>query len=78
MFVGTLGVRLEHGARPGAVDRNDAAARCFFERAIKLHRVAEKITIDKSSTNTAAIAGVGAGSGADIEMRQSKHLNNLI
>ena len=78
MFVGTPGVRLEHGARPGAVDRDDAAAHCFFERAIKLHGVAEKITIDKSGVNTAAIAGVGADSGADIEMQQSKHLNNLI
>jgi len=58
--------------------RDYAAARCFFERAIDLHGVPEKITIDKSGANTAAIEGIRADSGADIEMRQSKYLNNLI
>jgi transposase-like protein len=58
--------------------RDYAAARRFFERAIDLNDVPEKITIDKSGANTAAIAGVRADSGADIEMRQSKYLNNLI
>jgi putative transposase len=54
------------------------AARCFFERAINLHGVPEKITIDKSGANAAAIESIRADSGADIEMRQSKFLNNLI
>ena len=58
--------------------RDYAAARCFFERAMDLHGVPEKITIDKSGANTAAIVGVRADLGADIEMRQSKYLNNLI
>jgi transposase-like protein len=58
--------------------RDHAAARCFFERAIDLHGVPEKITIDKSGANTAAIEGIRADSGADIEIRQSKYLNNLI
>ena len=58
--------------------RDHAAARCFFERAINLHGVPEKITIDKSGANTAAIESIRADSGADIEMRQSKYLNNLI
>ena len=58
--------------------RDYAAARCFFERAIDLHGVPGKITIDKSGANTAAIQGMRADSGADIEMRQSKYLNNLI
>ena len=35
-------------------------------------------TIDTSGANTAAIEGIRADSGADIEMRQSKYLNNLI
>jgi transposase-like protein len=35
--------------------RDHAAARAFFERAIDLHDLPEKITIDKSSSNTAAI-----------------------
>ena len=38
----------------------------------------EKITIDKSGANTAAIQAIRADSGADMEMRQSKYLNNLI
>ena len=35
--------------------RDHAAARAFFERAIDLHGVPDKITIDKSGSNTAAI-----------------------
>ena len=59
-------------------DRNCAAARCFFARAIDLHGMPETIRIDNSGANTAAIEGIRADSGADIEMRQSKYLNNLI
>ena len=58
--------------------RDYAAARRFFERAIDLHGGPEKITIDKSGANTAAIEGIRADSGADIEMRRSKYLNNPI
>ena len=59
-------------------NRNHAAARSFFEQAIGLHGVPEKITIDKSGSNTAAIQSIRADSGADIEMRQSKYLNNIV
>ena len=52
--------------------RDYAAARRFFERAIELHGVPETITIDKSGANTAAIEGICADSGADIQLRQSK------
>ena len=58
--------------------RNHAAARAFFERAIDLHGVPEKITIDRSGANTAAIASIQADSGLQIEMRQSKYLNNIV
>ena len=58
--------------------RDYAAARRFFERAIELHGVPEKITIDKSGANTAAIEAMRADSGADIELRQSKYLNNIV
>ena len=54
------------------------AARRFLERAIDLPGVPEKITIDKSGVNTAAIQSVQADSGADIEMRQIKYLNNIV
>ena len=58
--------------------RDLAAARRFFERAIELHGVPKTITIDKSGANTAAIEGLRADSGADIELRQSKYLNNIV
>jgi len=58
--------------------RDHAAARRFFERAIGLHDVPEKITIDNSGTNTAAVHSMIADSGVEIELRQSKYLNNLI
>ena len=47
--------------------RKLAAARRFFDRAIDRHGVAEKITIDKSGANTAAIVGMRADSGAEID-----------
>jgi putative transposase len=58
--------------------RDHAAARAFFEHAIDLHGVPEKITIDKSGANTAAIVSVQADSGLSIELRQSKYLNNIV
>ena len=58
--------------------RDVAAARRFFERAIDLHDVPEKITIDKSGTNAAAVRALVADSGADIELRQCKYLNNIV
>ena len=58
--------------------RDLAAARRFFERAIELHGVPKTITIDKSGANTAAIEGLLADSGADIGLRQSKYINNLV
>ncbi len=58
--------------------RDHAAARAFFERAIGLHGVPEKITIDKSGANTAAITSIQADSGLPIVMRQSKYLNNIV
>ena len=38
----------------------------------------EKITIDKSGANTAAIVSIQADTGLPIELRQSKYLNNII
>src|SRR5450759_3446294 len=51
------------------------AARRFLERAISLHGLPAKITIDKSGANTAAIASVNADACVDILMRQDKCLN---
>src|SRR5450756_2344695 len=58
--------------------RDLAAARRFLERAINLHNVPEKITIDKSGANTAAIESVKADACVDILMRQNKYLNNIV
>jgi putative transposase len=58
--------------------RDHAAARAFFERAIGLHDVPEKIAIDKSGSNKAAIVSMQADSGLAITMRQSKYLNNIV
>ncbi|WP_213958934.1 MULTISPECIES: IS6 family transposase [unclassified Variovorax] len=58
--------------------RDVAAARRFFERAIDLHDVPASITIDKSGANTAAVRGLIADSGAAIQLRQSKYLNNVV
>ncbi len=58
--------------------RDAAAARCFLERAIDLHGVPKKITIDKSGANKAAIESIQADSGAGIELRQVKYLNNIV
>jgi len=40
--------------------------------------VPEKITIDKSGANTAAIESVKADACVDILMRQNKYLNNIV
>jgi putative transposase len=58
--------------------RDITAARRFFERAIDQNDVPEKITIDKSGANTAAVRGLVNDSGIVIELRQSKYLNNLV
>ena len=58
--------------------RDMAAARRFLERAINLHELPEKITIDKSGANTAAIESVKADACVDILMRQNKYLNNIV
>jgi len=58
--------------------RDPAAARRFLERAINLHDVPAKITIDKSGANTAAIESVRADACVDILMRQCKYLNNIV
>ena len=58
--------------------RDLPAARRFLERAINLHDLPEKITIDKSGANTATIESVKADACVDILMRQNKYLNNIV
>ena len=58
--------------------RDKAADRRFLERAINLHSVPEKLTIDKSGANTAAIENLKVDAFVDILMCQNKYLNNII
>ena len=58
--------------------RDAAAARKLLEQAIGLHGMPEKVTIDKSGANKAAILAVEADEKKPIELRQIKYLNNLI
>jgi putative transposase len=58
--------------------RDHNAARAFFERAISLHDVPEKIAIDKSGSNKTVVVTIQADTGLEIAMRQSKYLNNIV
>ena len=58
--------------------RDEAAARRFLERAIDRHGKPERITIDKSGANTAAIEGYNTDHTTGIEIRQCKYLNNIV
>ena len=58
--------------------RDKAVAQRYLKRAINLHGLPEKMTIDKSGANTAAIRSVSQDACLDIEHRQSKYLNNIV
>jgi len=57
-------------------DRN--AAKAFLHKAIRSQGVPEKITIDKSGANTAAITHYNQTYKTAIVIRHSKYLNNLV
>jgi putative transposase len=63
--------------------RNLAAARRFFKRAIAANGVPGRVVIDKSGANLAGLQAVNVilkftGSGRLIEIREVKHLNNIL
>jgi putative transposase len=58
--------------------RDQAAALCFLTQAIHRHGVPEKITIDGSEANEAAIKRYNEEHGTAIEIRQIKYLNNIV
>lgn len=63
--------------------RNLAAARRFFKKAIVTNGVPEKVVIDKSGANLTGLQAVNmilkiTGTGAMIEVRQIKYLNNIL
>jgi putative transposase len=57
-------------------DRKEAGR--FLRKAIGRHGVPEKIAIDKSGVNTAAIVNYNADHDVDVEIRQVKYLNNIV
>jgi transposase-like protein len=58
--------------------RDRAAALSFFEQAIERNDAPEKVTIDKSGSNVAALEAMNAGPGKRIVVRQIKYLNNIV
>jgi putative transposase len=58
--------------------RDEQAAKRFLTQAIRRHGVPEKITIDGSEANAAAIGSYNAEHRTAIIIRQVKYLNNII
>jgi putative transposase len=58
--------------------RDKAAAKRFFDKAMRHSGDPEKITMDKSRANQAAIDGINNNRDAPIEVRQIKYLNNIV
>jgi transposase-like protein len=58
--------------------RDKVAARRFFEQAVERNGAPEKVTIDKSGSNVAALEAMNAGRGEGIVVRQVKYLNNIV
>jgi putative transposase len=48
------------------------------KKAVRQHGLPDKVTIDKSGANTAAIKALKEETGQEIEIRQIKYLNNLV
>ena len=60
--------------------RDAAAAKAFFKKAFKENKVPEKVNIDKSGSNKAALDSFNKKVSEEekIEIRQIKYLNNFI
>ncbi len=58
--------------------RNTAAARRFFEKAIDQNSLPEKVTIDGSASNLAALSDINIEREVFITIRKTKYLNNIV
>ena len=58
--------------------RDKKAALRFFKKSVRQHGLPDKVTIDKSGANTAALEALQEETGQAIEIRQIKYLNNLV
>ena len=63
-------------------NRDKKAAARFFKKAIRLNGLPEKVSIDKSGSNTFALKDINTALKKEkkrqIEIRQNKYLNNLV
>jgi putative transposase len=58
--------------------RDRDAAEAFLHKAIRTQLIPEKITIDQSGSNTAAIKRYNRTHKTNIAIRQCKYLNNIV
>ena len=60
--------------------RDAASAKRFFQKAIRSSGKPEKVNIDKSGSNTAALNNINRGykPNFQIKIRQNKYLNNMV
>ena len=58
--------------------RDKKAALRFLKKAVRHHGLPEKVTIDKSGANSAALEALQEETGHPIERRQIKYLNNIV
>jgi putative transposase len=58
--------------------RNAAAAKRFFEKAIRHNTVPDKVTMDKSGANQAALEQLNKQREVPITIRKAKYLNNVV
>ena len=58
--------------------RDKAAAKRFFDKAMQANGVPEKVTMDKSGANKAAIDEISVKREIPIVVRQVKYLNNIV
>ncbi len=58
--------------------RDKAAAKRFFDKAMQANGVPEKVTMDKSGANKAAIDEINANKEIPMVVRQVKYLNNIV
>lgn len=58
--------------------RDKAAAKRFFDKAMQANGVPEKVTVDKSGANKAAIDEINANREKPMVVRQVKYLNNIV
>jgi putative transposase len=58
--------------------RDERAAKRFLTKAVRRHGIPEKITIDGSAANRAAIKSSNEEHGTAVVIRQVKYLNNIV